>query len=135
MMKQCYWVFLIIAIVLIFIFRYRIDYMETKGDLSLIRECDIDQLKSVQYVENLMLKLGLNSENLEEQPSIVKENTGGLKIWQYPNQFSKYLTFLGTFDIKSYIEIGCRWGGTFILTVEYLKRLNDIEEALSLIHI
>ena len=46
-------------------------------------------------------------------------------IWQYPNQFSKYLMLLSTLSINSYIEIGCRWGGTFILTMEYLKRFNS----------
>ena len=100
-------------------------------NIQFIRDSDANDLKNSQYVEKLMLKLGLNSEILDEQPLIVHENTGGLKIWQYPNQFSKYITFLGTFDIKSYIEIGCRWGGTFILTVEYLKRFNNIEEAVA----
>ena len=42
--------------------------------------------------QKLIPKLGLNKEVLIEQPEIVKENGGGLLIWQYPNQFSKYLS-------------------------------------------
>jgi cephalosporin hydroxylase len=70
--------------------------------------------------------LGFNNEILLEQPQIVKDNMGGLLIWQYPNQFSKYLCLLSQQEIHSYIEIGCRWGGTYVLTTEYLKRFNDL---------
>ena len=36
----------------------------------------------------------MNREVLIEQPEITKKNGGGLLIWQYPNQFSKYLSLL-----------------------------------------
>jgi hypothetical protein len=75
--------------------------------------------------------LGFNAEILNEQPLVVKENCGGLLIWQYPNQFSKYLLLLQKQFISSYIEIGCRWGGTFILTTEYLKRFNNIQKSVA----
>lgn len=48
----------------------------------------------------------------------------GLQIWQYPTQFSRYLAFLSQFTIKSYLEIGVAYGGTFVFSVEYLSRLN-----------
>ena len=48
-------------------------------------------LQSYYYLEKLIIKLGFNTEILREQPQIVKDNGGGLLIWQYPNQFSKYL--------------------------------------------
>ena len=92
--------------------------------LELIRDSSIEELQSAQYLEKLMEKLGFNTEGLEEQPEIVKANGGGLLVWQYPNQFSKYLCLLSQHKIESYMEIGCRWGGTFVLTVEYLKRFN-----------
>jgi hypothetical protein len=93
-------------------------------DLSRIdlitRDTDEDVL------ETLIPKLGFNDENVHEQPRMVLDNTGGLKIWQYPNQFSKYMArILAAYPITRYLEIGCRWGGTFVLTMEYLKRVGN----------
>ena len=34
-------------------------------------------------------------------------------------------------NINSYIEIGCRWGGTFVLTNEYLKMFNNINKSVA----
>lgn len=82
------------------------------------------------YLEkNLILQLGLNNENLSEQPSELSEHFGaglGIRIWQYPNQFSKYMVQISKYSekINSYLEIGCRHGGTYILTTEFLRTLN-----------
>lgn len=100
--------------------------------VQLIKNSNINNLKKKKYVENLIIKLGFNSELLDEQPKIVRNNTGGLLIWQYPNQFSKYLMFLQKQKINSYLEIGCRWGGTFILTNEYLKKFNNIKKSIAI---
>ena len=35
-------------------------------------------------------------------------------------------------EISSYLEIGCRWGGTFILTNEYLKKFGKIKKSLAI---
>jgi cephalosporin hydroxylase len=67
-----------------------------------------------------------------EQPQVVLDNPGGLLIWQYPNQFSRYLTLLRKQNVHSYIEIGCRWGGTFVLTNEYLKRFNTMNKSVAI---
>lgn len=91
--------------------------------------------------DKILIDLGLNNEKLEEQPSHLGQFYGkgyGLKIWQYPNQFSKYLSFLSKYahKINSYLEIGCRHGGTFILTSELIHKLNfnfDKSIALDLI--
>jgi SAM-dependent methyltransferase len=99
--------------------------------INLIRESSIEDLKNSDYLEKLMVKLGFNNEVLQEQPDIVRSNTGGLLIWQYPNQFSKYLCLLLKQNIRSYIEIGCRYGGTYILTTEYLSRFNDLEKSVA----
>ena len=99
--------------------------------IRLIKESKIEDLKKKDYLENLIIKLGFNREILREQPKIVKENGGGLLIWQYPNQFSKYLCLLQKQKISSYIEIGCRWGGTFILTNEYLKKFNSVHKSVA----
>jgi cephalosporin hydroxylase len=100
--------------------------------IKFIRESNIEDLKDKKYLEDLIIRLGFNNENLFEQPKIVQENCGGLLIWQYPNQFSSYLCFLKEQKINSYIEIGCRWGGTFILTNEYLKKFNNITKSVAI---
>ena len=99
--------------------------------IKFIKESNLEDLKNNNYLENLIIKLGFNTENLREQPKIVTDNGGGLLIWQYPNQFSKYLCLLKEQKINSYIEIGCRWGGTFVLTNEYLKMFNNINKSVA----
>jgi hypothetical protein len=99
--------------------------------IKFIKESKLEDLQNNNYLENLIIKLGFNIEILHEQPQIVKDNGGGLFIWQYPNQFSKYLCLLKKHKIESYLEIGCRWGGTFILTNEYLKIFNNINKSVA----
>ena len=100
--------------------------------IKFIKESKLEDLQNSNYLENLIIKLGFNTEILREQPKIVKNNGGGLLIWQYPNQFSKYLCLLREQNINSYIEIGCRWGGTFVLTNEYLKMFNSINKSVAM---
>lgn len=90
-----------------------------------------DEAKNDQnFIEKFLIPhLGLNDEFLHEQPSELSSYYGyglGLKIWQYPHQISKYLILLNKYSksIKSYAEIGCRNGGTFILHCEYLNSLS-----------
>jgi cephalosporin hydroxylase len=99
--------------------------------IKFIKESTLDDLQDNNYLEKLIIKLGFNTEILREQPKIVKDNGGGLLIWQYPNQFSKYLCLLREQKINSYIEIGCRWGGTFVLTNEYLKMFNNMNKSVA----
>jgi hypothetical protein len=99
--------------------------------IKFIKESKLEDLQNSNYLENLIIKLGFNTEILREQPKIVKNNGGGLLIWQYPNQFSKYLCLLNKLSVSSYIEIGCRWGGTFVLTTEYLKKFNVINKSVA----
>jgi len=92
----------------------------------------VDQklLLNKDFLENkFLLDLGLNNEILWEQPSHLEPFYGkglGLRIWQYPNQFSKYLLFLSRYakNINSYLEIGCRFGGTFITISEFIYKFN-----------
>ena len=48
----------------------------------------------------------------------------GVRFWQYPHQFAKLLTLLKGRPVRSYLEIGCRWGGTFIIVDQLLRELN-----------
>jgi cephalosporin hydroxylase len=69
---------------------------------------------------------------VEEYPIELRKRCGaGLKSWQYPNQFSKYLVYLSQYKIESYMEIGVRHGGTFIITIEYLNKFHPIKKALA----
>jgi cephalosporin hydroxylase len=54
----------------------------------------------------------------------------GLRIWQYPTQFSKYLAQLSRLNVRSYLEIGIRHGGSFVATTEYLERFHPLDFAV-----
>ena len=96
-----------------------------KEILKLIKESDILTM-SENELEIFLPNLGMNNENLNEMPKELNQFYGkGLKFWQYPNQFSKYLKKIMEYEINSYLEIGCRWGGTFIITSEILKLKNN----------
>ena len=100
--------------------------------VDLIRNAQLEDLQNVEWIENhLLLELGINDEYLEHFPQHLYPYCGkGLKFWQYPNQFSRYLANLSTKNIRSYLEIGCRHGSTFVITVEYLSRFKKIERAV-----
>lgn len=90
----------------------------------------IDDFLDPSKLESILLESGLNDEILNEQPPELKQYFGtgyGLKIWQYPNQFVPYLIFLSKYSnkIDSYLEIGCRHGGTFIFTTEFLNKISN----------
>jgi cephalosporin hydroxylase len=81
--------------------------------------------KTKEEFENLIPLLGLNGENGHELPREydVYYNKG-IRIWQYPNQLSRFAETIGHLDVKKYLEIGCRYGGTFIFNTEILMKKN-----------
>ena len=101
--------------------------------VELIRSKDKDYLSDPSNLEKELLpELGFNDEFIQEYPNHIRKHCGkGLKSWQYPNQFSKYLVHLSKYKIESYLEIGVRHGGTFIITVEYLNKFHPIKKALA----
>lgn len=86
-------------------------------------------LFDVDYLEKFVLEhIGLNNESLGELAPELKEYFGtGLYIWQNPKQFARYMLWLlnNAKNCASYLEIGSRWGGTFIVTCEVLRRINS----------
>jgi cephalosporin hydroxylase len=82
------------------------------------------QCRDAAFLENEFIPaLGLNDETLCEQPQELARYLGtGLHIWQYPSQLARYLAWISVNaqNIKSYMEIGCRWGGLVILVTEWL---------------
>jgi cephalosporin hydroxylase len=76
-------------------------------------------------VESFIRNMGINGEKPHELPEHLQDDMGGIRAWVMPNQTSKYISWLcrnGPFD--SYIEIGSRHGGTFMLTCEALVANN-----------
>jgi hypothetical protein len=87
---------------------------------------DFDWKNSTQEeIENILPTFGMNNEQLFEMPKEFEPYSGwGIKFWQYPNQLSKLIIYLRDKEINSYLEIGVRWGGTFIILNEVFKLSN-----------
>lgn len=81
--------------------------------IELIRNCPLEVLNDKGKLSDLIKELGLK-----------KSGEAGLEIWQNPDQLAEYLLRIGTLGIRKYVEIGTAAGGTFITTLEYLKRVS-----------
>lgn len=96
--------------------------------ITLIGSLTDAQIRDVDFLEKSLLpRLGLNNEMLHEQPLHLKDFYGkGLHIWQYPIQFAPFLAWLSKncSSMEKYLEIGVRWGGTFIAVSEFLRRVS-----------
>jgi hypothetical protein len=55
----------------------------------------------------------------------------GLQPFQWPNQLAPYLVALSRYSISSYLEIGVLYGGTFIVSTEYLARFAPMRRAVA----
>jgi hypothetical protein len=122
---------------LLYVRAHRDELTTRQLDLSrieLIRSASLEQLSDPAYLEKELLpRLGLNDEELGDIPKRLHQYAGyGLFHWQLPNQFSKYLVDLSGQRIESYLEIGFRHGGTFLITVEYLNRFHPLRRAVAL---
>ena len=99
--------------------------------LRFIRNAKREELADAQWLEAMLPRLGLNAEWLHQFPSFLYPHTGkGLRHWQYPNQFSRYLAHMAQYNIETYLEIGVRHGGTFVITVEYLNKFHPVQKAV-----
>ena len=95
-----------------------------KETIDFIHNSEFDTL-SVGQLTDVIPTFGLNDEVTEEQPTHLSEYFGkGIKVWQYPIQLAPYIKWLQTLNVKSYLEIGVRWGGNFIVVSEVLKKNN-----------
>lgn len=87
--------------------------------LALLRGVDVTDAAAL---EELLPRLGL----ADDVPLVIPEHLRpfigtGLRHWQYPNQFAPYLAHVARLGVRSYLEIGVRHGGTFLITVEALR--------------
>jgi len=98
--------------------------MNVKDTVYAIRNASEEQLKDAAWLEELLPCFGLNPEMKDFLPKELLDSIGGVASAQYPNQFARYLCYIAEKPVNSYIEIGTRFGGTFIITAEYLARFN-----------
>jgi cephalosporin hydroxylase len=121
--------------VVAYIIRYRGEKLRRidLSVLSVIDGSDSKELSDSLFLESHILPvLGFNNENMHEFPQELFPFCGkGLLHWQYPNQFGKYLSLLSELKPESYLEIGVRHGGTFIITLEYLKKFTVVKNAIA----
>ena len=100
-----------------------IDISHLARVLNTIRGMTESERKNIDFIEfQLIPFIGLNNEQLHEQPKELSEKFGtGLHLWQYPNQFARLLVEIsGDNEKQGYLEIGSRWGGTFVVMSEWL---------------
>ena len=91
-----------------------------------IRNSEKESLLKKEYLNKLISYIATfySNPNFLCNPFLQKYLNTGILMYQNPNQFSKYLLTLSKFNIKTYLEIGTFFGGSFITTVEYLMKLN-----------
>lgn len=99
---------------------------------AVLRTADDADLRDPERLAALLCDGGLNDEILDQFPLSLHPYAGrGLRLWQLPIQFAPYLVELSRHQIRRYLEIGVRHGGSFVATVEYLARIGELEEAVA----
>lgn len=93
-----------------------------------LRTAPLDSLRDAAFVAELLCELGLHAAGSDNYDLPLLPFTGkGLSIRQQPVEFARYLTWLALQPpIRSYMEIGVEAGGSFITTVEYLRRFHPL---------
>jgi cephalosporin hydroxylase len=100
--------------------------------ISAIRSAPLDALRSAAWLEHEFLpSLGLHEAGTWPM-HLVPFQGKGVRSWQWPNQFGRYLANLSGRKIDSYLELGISHGGTFIITSEYLRRFNPMVSAFGI---
>lgn len=84
-----------------------------KAPLEDLRDCD-------------KLTALLNTFSFEDYPDNPGPREDRVLMYQLFDQFVPYLISLSYRPIHSYVEIGVNWGGTFIITTQYLNRFHRI---------
>ena len=92
------------------------------------RECLLDRTA----FEIMLPRLGLCGGSMLFPKSLEKFRDLGLEHMQMPNQFAPYAIALSRLGIRRYCEIGVKYGGTFVITCEYLQRTGSLELACAM---
>jgi cephalosporin hydroxylase len=104
-------------------------------DLSAIarlRHARESDLVDRQGMESLLPFLGLCGGTMLYPPELRRFRDRGLQHMQMPNQFAPYLIAVGGLKVRRYCEIGVKYGGTFVITAEYLRRLCGLDCACAI---
>jgi hypothetical protein len=103
----------------------------TKGsvlkNIDRIRTLSVLQCRDVDFLEHALIpELGLSEESWAFPPEVAALSGKGLHLLQLPCQVAPFLAWLtdNARGIESYLEIGVRWGGMFILISEWLRRFS-----------
>lgn len=103
----------------------------TKGsvikNVNRIRALTESQCRDPEFLERALIsELGLAEEDWTFPPEIAHLSGKGLYLLQLPCQVAPLLAWLAdnARGIESYLEIGVRWGGMFILMSEWLRRFS-----------
>lgn len=96
--------------------------------LNILRSAPFEKLSDPDFLEETIAKLGIYPDDegsLDALPEFLWPHYNqGFKIWQYPNQLSRFLIEMTKYKIQAYLEIGVAYGGSLITIVEYLKKFN-----------
>jgi hypothetical protein len=100
--------------------------------LRRISEVPIEQLRDPEYLsEELLPEMGLTSLDPGFFPPQLHPRMGrGVQPLQSPRQLGPYLSTVAGEEVRSYLEVGVEHGGTFAITVEFLRRFG-LERALA----
>ncbi len=103
---------------------------------ELIQSLTESQCRDIDYLEHTFIPLcGLSDDPWWDTPEIAALNGKALHLLQYPCQLAPFLAWLAdnASGIRTYLEIGVRWGGTFILISEWLRRFSpELEKVVAL---
>lgn len=97
--------------------------------VELIRGAPPHHLSDPGRLESLLPQLGLCGGRMLYPPALRPYMDQGLEQMQMPNQFAPYLAKLASLKVRRYCEIGVKYGGAFIITVELLRKLCGLEHA------
>lgn len=97
--------------------------LSLQNKIDLIRNCPEEVLTDKSKLADLIRSAGLYFNKTNMPKSFLRYGNRGLRIWQNPDQLAGYLIAVGSLGINRYVEIGVCAGGTFIMTIEYLKRV------------
>lgn len=102
--------------------------MDCQEAIRLIEEVDMRILQTPLMLEAWLEQFGVEGHVSNEHPENRRYICGrGLRVSQYLNQFAEYLVWLSKQGIRKYLEVGTYFGGTFVVTTEYLRRFGPVQ--------
>lgn len=94
---------------------------------NLIRCLDLDTLRSVEVVANLVRAFGLvqwGNDTFGEDELFKNPSVDQAGIYQTPMQIAEALVYVSCFKVNSFLEVGVFQGGNFLFCSEFLRRFN-----------